>query len=136
MIIQKRFTAKSKDKELEVSETNNDFTPIEERTEKGDVIRELNRDDVEGQGLSSIDTKTRLSPLQISGILAVDVLTSSKFLPKECSLFTRSAKRLNNSAYGLGRQDIVKIMMGSAQDDQNQGKTFFQRLGIGGQKKE
>jgi hypothetical protein len=107
-----------------------DFTPVDENTEKAAVIKELNRDVNEGDGFSSIDTKTKLSPLQISGIMAVDVLTASNFLPFICTIFTRSAKRLNVSANGGGRKDIVEIMRGAAEDEQNRGKTFFQRMGL------
>lgn len=107
-----------------------EFQPIDENTEKGAVIKELNRDEDEGEGFSSIDTKSNLSGMQISGIMTIDFLVANNFLVYNCRTFTRSAKRLNVSGGGRGRTDIVRIMNGTDNKDMESGKTFFQRMGI------
>lgn len=109
----------------------NSIVNAKEPSELGEVITELNSDDVTSDlKMSKIDMKSRLHPIEISAILCVDTLVSMEFLPESCLPFTRQKKRLAVSSHGAGRDDIVKIVAGKRElDKDTTGQNVFQKMG-------
>lgn len=99
---------------------------VNEPTEIGDALTHLNDDrrDPEHK-MSKIDMNTRLHPIEISALLAIDFLVASKFLPARTLNLTLQKKRLNISLAGKGRQEIVDIVAGKRERDIKRG------MGIG-----
>ena len=86
---------------------------VKQETDLTGTIKNLNDDQLEKEtGLSSIDTKTRLHPFDISNINVHDVLIGMKCIPRVCSITTRVKKRLVVSMFGRGREEIVRIVTG------------------------
>ena len=95
---------------------------ISEPTELGESLKELNNDDIDkATRMSGIDMRSRLHFMEISSILAVDTLVAFSFLPQECIAFTRQKKRLNVSRDGKGREEVVSIVQGKREGDQQVG---------------
>jgi hypothetical protein len=93
-------------------------TTIMEASELGDVLKYMTEDIVElDKSMTSIDMKTRLGNMEISGILAVDFLIGSSFLPLKAIALTRMKKRLAISKNGEGRKEAVAIVVGKRQED-------------------
>lgn len=93
-------------------------TEIIQPTELGEVVKELNSDNIDPlTKMSSIDMKSRLHNIEISQITAVDFLVSVGFLPITTLGLTRSLKRLRISEEGKGRSDVVAIVAGKTQND-------------------
>jgi hypothetical protein len=103
-----------------------------EPSEIGEALKSLNDDTMNDEQFSSIDMKTRLHPLEISGIIVIDTLVSMNFLPPSVAKLTRSKKRLAVSINGQGRQEMVELVKGVR--DQQGGSSFMDR--ILGRKKE
>lgn len=111
---------------------------IEEPNEIREAMREVNRDDLDTDSrMSSIDMRARLAGIELSSILAVDTLVGLEFLPVDCLNFTRQKKRLSVSLAGKGREELIQIVRGVAENetDKNQSiggklKSFFN---LGGQ---
>ncbi len=102
------------------------ITPIQQGTELGDAIKEINKDDIEvNTRMSGIDMRARLHPLEISSVLALDALVSLGILPTSCLAFTRQKKRLSVSLEGKGRDDIVNIVSGKRELDAKMGGMGF-----------
>jgi len=102
-------------KPFSLSSNTNDSTTqdINEPSEIGEALKELNNDTIEGDtSMSGIDMRSNLHPLEISGILALDSMVAFKFLPVCCLGFTRQKKRIAVSLRGKGREDIVNIVGG------------------------
>ena len=96
--------------------------PIVQSTEMGESLRELNEDSLdETTRMSSIDMRSRLHWLQIPAMATFDSLISMRFLPTRCSTITRQLKRLAVSAGGAGREEMVKIISGNRQHEENKG---------------
>jgi hypothetical protein len=97
---------------------DNGIQQIQEQTELGQVLENLNEDILDSKTRTSgIDLKSRLHPFEISGILAVDSLVTFGFLPLETLAFTRQKKRLAVSLMGKGREEIVKIVQGRRDEE-------------------
>ncbi len=101
------------------------ITTIQQPTELGDTLKELNKDDIEATSrMSGIDMRARLAPFEVQSVLALDALVSLGILPTKCLAFTRQKKRLSVSLQGLGRKEIVDIVAGKREQDA--------KMGIGG----
>ena len=117
-------------------------TNVQESTELGDSLKELNNDAIEpGTRMSGIDLRSRLHYMEVGSLLAVDSLVYFKVLPIECLGFTRQKKRISVSLAGAGRDDIVKITSGQREHNENVaggGRSMFDKIkGVfGGGKKE
>lgn len=95
------------------------ITNINESSELGDSLRELNDDSNSSNSkMSNIDMRSRLHYTEIGSILAVDTLVDFNFLPTECLSFTRQKKRLAVSLKGRGREEIVQIVGGKREQEQ------------------
>lgn len=100
------------------------ITPINQPTELGDTLKELNKDTIETETnnrMSGIDMRARLHPLEISSVLALDALVALGILPTSCLAFSRQKKRLSVSLDGKGRDDIVNIVSGKRELDAKMG---------------
>ena len=87
--------------------------PIQQPTELGDTLKELNKDDIEVVSrMSGIDMRARLHHIEVASVLALDALVSLRVIPTKCLAFTRQKKRLSVSIDGKGRDDIVNIVAG------------------------
>lgn len=92
--------------------------PINQSSELGDSLKELNKDDLEAvTRMSGIDMRTRLHHSEIASILALDALVSLGVLPTKCLAFTRQKKRLAVSLEGKGRGEIVEVVAGKKEQD-------------------
>ena len=106
--------------ELQQSVIEGGIQPIQNPTELGDTLKELNRDDIEPTSrMSGIDMRSRLHPIEVSSILAFDTLVSLRFIPTKCLSFTRNKKRLSVSLLGEGRKEIVSIVAGKRDVESN-----------------
>jgi hypothetical protein len=93
-------------------------TNILEATELGDVMKYMHEDKLEDdKSMTTIDMKSRLGMIEISGMVCVDFLIGSSFLPQHCIALTRTKKRLNVSLRGLGRQEMVAVVVGKREQD-------------------
>ena len=98
------------------------ITTIQQPTELGDTLKELNKDDIEATSrMSGIDMRARLAPFEVQSVLALDALVSLGILPTKCLAFTRQKKRLSVSLQGLGRKEIVDIVAGKREQDAKMG---------------
>jgi hypothetical protein len=114
---------------------NNDIVNVQESTELGETLKQLNDDTRDpATKMSGIDMRTRLHFSEISSIIAIDTLVSFNFIPDRCLAITLQKKRLNISEGGKGRDDIVNIAGGKRENDIKKGLSFGER--IFGQKKE
>lgn len=87
-------------------------------SELGDSLKELNKDIIEtNTNQSGIDMRSRLHPIEVSSLLAIDGLVAMKFLPQEVLLISRQKKRLAVSIDGLGRKEIVEIVRSKRDHD-------------------
>lgn len=94
-------------------------THIVEESDLGRAIAELNDDKTAPDTkMSNIDMRSRLGSLEISGLLAADMLVALQFLPDSLINLTRQKKRLAVSKGGLGRKEIVDIVVGERQQQQ------------------
>jgi len=107
----------------------NGIMNVNEPTEIGDALAHLNDDrrDPEHK-MSKIDMNTRLHPIEISALLAIDFLVASKFLPGRTLNLTLQKKRLNISLNGKGRQEIVDIVAGKREQDVKRGMNIGDRF--------
>jgi hypothetical protein len=105
-----------------------EVTNVVQPTEAGEVIKELNKDELEPTTrMSGIDMRSRLHHLEISSILAVDSLVALGCLPTRCLAFTRQKKRLAVSLDGSGREDIVRIVGGRREHEEKVGMSLAER---------
>lgn len=102
---------------------------VKESSELGESLRELNNDELDkNKKVSGIDMRSRLHPIEISSILAVDALVLFKMMPLNCSSFTRQKKRLAVSEHGQGRKEIVDIVGGKREQDVKSGTPLGSRI--------
>jgi len=115
---------------IEVINRNFDdaITEVTQPTEMGEMVKEINNDNIERESrMSGIDMKSRLHPMEVPALLGLDSLVALRFLPKEIINFSRQKKRLSVSLNGLGRSEIVSLVQGKQDIEQN--KTgFFGRM--------
>lgn len=101
-------------------------TDIIQPSDMGDAIREINKDDFDNDTrMSSIDMRTRLSSFGVTSVWAMDALVSMKCFPRSCLPVTRQFKRNMISMDGLGREDIVRMMVGNLEQKAKQGTMGF-----------
>lgn len=102
-------------------------------TESGESIRELNKDDIDpGTRQSAIDMNSRLHPIEISAVIAFDVLVGLGILPQKCIVLSRQKKRLSVSLGGRGRQEIVDLVTGKHLRDEKKGMGAQLQSALGG----
>lgn len=118
------------DAESMSAQSNASEQDVDEPTELGQALKELNYDKIQhGTRMSGIDMRAVLHYSEISGILGVDTLVNMKFLPVEVTMFTRQKKRLSVSLQGKGRNDIVAVVAGKRdQEARVGGGSFFDRV--------
>ncbi len=110
----------------EIQQFNDGTQAIVQPTEMAEVIKELNKDEVEEDTrMSSIDMRARLHPIEASGVLALDSLIGLKVMTPLCIPFSRQKKRLSISTSGMGRQEIVSLVQGKNEQDIAQGGGGF-----------
>jgi hypothetical protein len=104
---------------------------IQQSTELGETLKELNDDQLTTDtGMSGIDLRSFLHPIENSSVLALDSLVAFNFLPQNTLQLSRQKKRLAVSLMGRGRDDIVKIAVGKREFDQQQeNKGIMQKIG-------
>lgn len=96
------------------------MTTVQEETELGQSLKELNLDQLEqSTGMSGIDMRARLHPIESAAVLALDALVGMQVLPTSCLTFTRQKKRLSVSNQGKGREEIVDVVTGKREHDKN-----------------
>lgn len=96
-------------------------TIMQEKSDLAETLKQLNNDEVEsGTRFTSIDTRTRLYPLEIAPIIAIDSLVALGFLPVEALAITRSKKRLAVSRNGEGRKEWVTVASGRLEREEKQ----------------
>jgi len=100
---------------------------IQDQTELGQVMHELNKDilETDGGGLS-IDKRSRLTNVEVPAHTQYDMLAHFHFLPMDSLALTMTHKRLVISRDGKGREEIRDIAIGREQLRGNGG--FFDRL--------
>lgn len=97
------------------------ITPINQTTELGDSLKELNFDEIERNKMSGIDLRAILHPSEVNFVLALDALVIMGVLPQKCLGFTRQKKRLSVSMNGKGREQIVDLVAGKREGDKEKG---------------
>ena len=95
--------------------------PIQQQNDLTGVLTNLNEDKLESDGLSSIDTKTRLHPFELQNVIVHDALIGLGCLPQRCSITTRLKKRLAVSLLGKGRDEVVRIVQGEREKEKGGG---------------
>lgn len=92
---------------------NEGVTNITQSTELEGSLKELNSDDINPETrMSQIDMRTRLHPIEISSVLAIDTLVAFGVLPQRCLPLSTQKKRLNVSQDGKGRIEMVELVAG------------------------
>lgn len=88
-------------------------TQINQPTELGEAMRDLDNDDLDqSTRMSNIDTRSRLTGLELNSLWAIDALVAMKFLPSSCLPISRQRKRLSVSLLGKGREERVQMTIG------------------------
>jgi len=111
-----------------IDETTGSMTEqdIKQPTEIGEAIEKLNLDRINQDGMTSMDMTSRLHPVEADGILQTDFLVRMGVIPIECMAFTRQKKRLSVSINGEGRKEVVSLVQGKNDRDNNMaGNTGF-----------
>lgn len=109
---------------------NDGVTNINQNTELEGSLKELNADSINPDTrMSAIDMRTRLHPVEISAVLAVDSLVALGVLPQKCLPLSTQKKRLNVSEMGKGRTEMVELVAGKRESDIKAGT--FGRIGDG-----
>jgi hypothetical protein len=97
------------------------ITPIVQPSETGEVLAQLEKDELDANRLSSMDTKANLKSIEVSYICAYDTLSAIGIIPSRLSILTRSKKRLSVSENRSGRDDYVNISSGKKEQDARMG---------------
>lgn len=120
----------TKDKHIKLHQFHQQEKGIINPTEISELqgaLQELNNDEIdERTGLSKIDMRTILHPIEISSILVIDILVQLEMLPPSVLPLTMQKKRLNVSQGGIGRKQHVDIVQGRREHEQMTGN-----MGIG-----
>ena len=91
---------------------------ITQNSELEGSLKELNADAINPETrMSQIDMRSRLHPIEISSVLAVDALVGFGVLPQKCLILSTQKKRLNVSEEGLGRKEMVELVAGKTDRD-------------------
>ncbi len=108
-------------------------THVTQPTELEGSLKELNADSInENTRMSQIDMRTRLHPIEISAVLAIDSLVALGVLPQRCLPLSTQKKRLNVSEMGKGRQEMVELVAGKHERDIKMGAMGQMGQGIKG----
>lgn len=86
-----------------------DTQMIEGKVEGAELIKELNKDDFENVGFSSIEKLTRLHIIQVPAFTTWDV-SLGNCIPLKWQVLTRKMSRYSVSLDGLGRQESVNLI--------------------------
>ncbi len=112
---------------------------VNQNSELEGSLKELNADSINPDTrMSQIDMRSRLHAIEISSVLAVDVLVGFSVLPQKCLILSTQKKRLNVSEQGQGRKEMVEIVTGKTDRDikmgsmGRRGKGIKNFLGMGG----
>jgi len=101
-------------------------TSINQATELGESLKELNQDEIQvDTRMSGIDLRARLHPIEIASVLALDSLVGLGVVHSKCLSFTRQKKRLSVSLDGKGREEIVDIVGRKREEDSKKGSMNF-----------
>jgi len=96
---------------------------IRERSELGEALEYQNKDITDSSKLSSVDFVSRISPFQLSALVAVDTIASMGVISKDAKTVVRNLMRKSVSIDGKGRQEFVDVVVGK--------KEFEIRKGMG-----
>lgn len=97
-------------------------TNIQQNSELEGSLKELNADAINPETrMSQIDMRSRLHPIEISAVLAVDTLVAFGVLPQKCLTLSTQKKRLNVSEEGKGRTEMVELVAGKTERDVKMG---------------
>lgn len=108
--------------------TAGNVTEIQQPTEIGESLKEVNLDEIEPEtGMSSMDMRARLGHIESSSVLGLDSLVNFRILDADAMGFTRQKKRLSVSLDGLGRKEAVQIITG--REDQKSSRSFGEKFG-------
>ena len=106
-----------------ITRHNMNETQVNQPTELGEAMKDLDNDDLDGTTrMSNIDTRSRLSILEINSLWAIDSLVAMKFLPSSCLPISRQRKRLTVSLTGLGRKERVQMTIGQRDQAAKEGQ--------------
>ncbi len=113
--------------------------PVQNPSDLGDAMRELNKDTVEDSRLSGIDFRGRVHSSELPSMIALDSLIGMGFVPIRCGILNRVKMRKSVSIDGLGRKEHVEIVVGKRESDERKSMggifdKFKQGFGIGGNK--
>ncbi len=113
---------------IEMHEQKANITEIQtQESELGSVMKIMNEDNIEKSGMTTMDMKARLHPMEISSILIHDSIVALNCLPQSCVHLTRQKKRLSVSIMGKGREEIVNVVQ--SKREQEQGGGLADKLG-------
>jgi|TARA_Y100000034_G_C6904939_1_gene419615 hypothetical protein len=108
-------------------------TNVIQPTELEGSLKELNADIINPDTrMSAIDMRTRLHPIEISAVLAIDSLVALGVLPQKCLPLSTQKKRLNVSELGKGRQEMVELVAGKRESDVKMGAIARMQEGVKG----
>ena len=103
---------------------------VNQNSELEGSLKELNADSINPDTrMSQIDMRSRLHAIEISSVLAVDVLVGFSVLPQKCLILSTQKKRLNVSEQGQGRKEMVELVAGKTDRDIKMGS--MGRMGEG-----
>lgn len=109
---------------------NEGITNITQNTELEGSLKQLNDDNINADTrMSAIDMRTRLHPVEVSAVLALDSLVALGVVPQKCLPLSTQKKRLNVSQDGKGRAEMVELVAGKRESDIKAGT--FGRIGDG-----
>lgn len=118
------FINKTKDNNQIINEQT--FT---QQSDVKEVIDTLDKDIIEpNTNMTSIDFNTRLTNLEIGGLVALQMLHSLDVGGNACSLISRSIKRHKVSLKGLGREEKVRMFQGDREHQENKDNSVFGKL--------
>jgi len=117
--------APRKKRDLVVTDNNGIITPTEISELQGS-LQELNNDTINiVNRTSGIDLRTRLYNSEIASITVLDTLVAFNFLPMSIVPFTLQKKRLAVSLKGKGRDEIVELVRGKKEADEQKRSSIF-----------
>jgi hypothetical protein len=123
---------------IEPNEITSDGTQdIVENTEMKEAMDELNKDEIDSRGYSSMDLRSRLHYLEIAGVMGLDCLASYHMVSLKAKSITENKKRLAVSLDGSGRKEIVAVATGGESEEKGMagmGKRFMRGLFGAGKK--
>ena len=88
-----------------------------QESELGSVMKIMNEDTIEKSGMTTMDMKARLHPMEISSILIHDSIVALNCIPQSCVHLTRQKKRLSVSIMGKGREETVNIVQSKREQE-------------------